>query len=217
MEYRGKTADQIISNKSLNHSSWHFHQAMAWIDLAKRSMKVGPLHYAAFEIRYGIEYLLFQLLILTRKELGESEYKECLGDPKKMKQLLKNEERPYQKLSRFTELAQSLVNNGPSLLFWDLAELFRYWGKASKYLHFVGAEIHTYQSEEWVISSIADLESIVEPIWEKTTQTLGIALFDPNRMQPQVKDIWLEYLSDKITDETVLFRLDLIKPFIGPK
>lgn len=217
MEFRGKTADQIISNKPLDNSSWHFLQAMSWIDLAKRSMMVGPLHYAAFELRYGIEYLLFQLLVMTRKELGESEYRKCLGDPKKMKQLLMNEGRPYQKLSRFTELANSLINNRPSLLYWDLSELFKYWGKASKYLHFVGAQIYTYRSEEWVISSIADLESIVEPIWKKTTQTLGVALYDPDRMQPQVKDIWLEYLNDKITDDTVLFRLDLIKPLIGPK
>ena len=41
--------------------------------MAKRTMSVGPLHYSAFELRYGIEYLLFELLTLTKAEITEDD------------------------------------------------------------------------------------------------------------------------------------------------
>lgn len=215
MNYKDKTADQIISNKLIDHSSWHFFQASSWLDLAKRTTYVGPLHYAAFELRYGIEYLLFQLLVLTKKELTESDYKECLGNPKKMSKMLKDHERPYKKLSRFTELANSLILNKPNILYWDLSELFKYWGTASEFLHFVGAQVRTYNSKEWNISAIAKIEGILEKIWGKINKTHGIGLFDPDLMKPQVRDIWFDYLNDKIKDENVINRLKLIAPLLA--
>src|SRR5437762_13601654 len=35
-----------------------FFQARSWLDYAKRASSPSAIHYAAFELRYGIEYLL---------------------------------------------------------------------------------------------------------------------------------------------------------------
>ena len=125
MDPEGKSANEIVANLRMDHSSWHFFQSKSWLDLTKRTLLPGPLHYAALELRYGIEYLLFELLILTRKEISEEEYKKCLGDPSAMHKMLKEEGRPYKKLARFTEIAMSLDSNPLNLKYWDLLDLFR--------------------------------------------------------------------------------------------
>src|SRR5579862_4936955 len=97
MDYTGRTPDQILYNRAFDDSSWHFFQARSWIDLAKRSSLPSAIHYAAFELRYGIEYLLFELLVIASESLSEREYQECLGQPKVMKKML-NAGVHYQKL-----------------------------------------------------------------------------------------------------------------------
>jgi hypothetical protein len=52
MKPEGRSADQILANPPVDHSSWHFFQAVSWADLAKRTQKPSALHYAAFELRY---------------------------------------------------------------------------------------------------------------------------------------------------------------------
>ncbi len=214
MEFQGKTADQIISCNRFSHSSWHFLQSKSWLDLAKRTMSVGPLHYSAFELRYGIEYLLFELLTLTKAEITEDDYQKCLGSPDEMNKMLKNFERPYKMLSRFTEIANSLILNKPKILYWDLSEIFKFWGIASEFLHFRGTHNRTYESEEWIISSIARIEGVIDDLWKKVTETEGIGLLNPDTMKPSVRDIWHDYLADKINDDSVRTRLDLIKPLL---
>src|SRR5210317_899583 len=146
MNPENKSANQIIKTERFDHSSWHFLQAKSWIDLAKRDQLPTILHYAAIELRYGIEYLLFELLILTKDDLTESEYQKCLRKPDKMKKMLENAETPYNKLSQFTKIAFKLTPNIPKLIFWDLNKLFLYWGIASEFLHFVGSQSNTYNS-----------------------------------------------------------------------
>ena len=68
----------------------NFFQALSWLDNAKRSQVPSAIHYAAFELRYGIEYLLFELLVLANKNLTQVEYERCLGDPNEMKRCLRH-------------------------------------------------------------------------------------------------------------------------------
>lgn len=212
MEPEGKSANDIVENTRLDHSSWHFFQSKSWLDLAKRTLLSGPLHYAALELRYGIEYLLFELLILTRKGISEDQYQKCLGKPNTMLKMLKDERRSYKKLARFTEIAMSLDPNAPKLKYWDLMELFEFWGISSEFLHFVGAHKRTHDSKEWMIKAISRIEEILNLIWDRSTNTYGIGLFDPEHMTQAVKPIWNEYINDKIDDEAVRIRLNLVKP-----
>ncbi len=209
---KGKSAEEILKYPRIDHSSWHFFQSKSWLDLATRTLHPSALHYSAFELRYGLEYLIFELLVLTRNKLQESEYKKCVGDPKKMKQLMSKSERPYVKLARFTEIAMGLDSSAPKLKFWTLTELFKSWGQASNYLHFLGAHNLTYQSDEWIISSIGTVESILDPIWDKATSSIGVGLFNLNEIAPIVKSIWEDYLAGKISEGDVRTRLDLVRP-----
>ena len=212
MNPEGKSADQIIKTKRFDHSSWHFLQAKSWLDLTKREQLPGTLHYAAIEFRYGIEYLLFELLVLTKEDLSESEYQKCLRKPDKMKKMLKNAEAPYNKLSRFSKIALKLTPNIPKLMFWDLNTLFQYGGIASEFLHFVGSQSYTYNSGNWLIKSVARIETPLEEVWQNVTQTAGIGLLQPKTMSPVTRDIWNDFRQGKITEDSVEFRLKTVQP-----
>jgi hypothetical protein len=212
MKPENKSANQIIKTKRFDHSSWHFLQAKSWLDLAKREQLPTILHYAAIEFRYGVEYLLFELLILTKDNLTELEYQKCLRKPDKMKKLLKNAEAPYNKLSIFSKIILKLTPDVPKFMFWDLNILFKYWGVASEFLHFVGSQRDTYDSPEWLIKSIARLEKPLEEIWQSVTQTAGIGLLKPSTLSPVAQGIWDDFLTGKITEESVEFRLQTVQP-----
>ena len=139
MNPEGRTADEIVANGKLDASSWHFFQAISWLDFAKRTQRATALHYAAFHLRYGIEYLLFELLVLASRGLEEEEYRKCLGNPHAMKKALRSSKFDYDKLAEFSRILLSLDPRAPKLCFWKLGDLFRYWGIASEFLHFVGA------------------------------------------------------------------------------
>ncbi len=210
----GKSADQIVSNPFVDHSSWHFFQSLSWLDLAKRTQKTSALHYAAFELRYGIEYLLFELLVLATGGLTEGEYQKCLGSPGKMKKMLRSEKVLYDRLFSFTQILLRLDPLSPRLRYWDLDELFCLWGKASELLHFVGAHSITYNDSQWFISALARLESIITEIWNKNLATMGIGVLRPGKMYPEVRRAWEIYSKGQLSDEELSTRMNLIRPIL---
>lgn len=155
----GLTAEQILANPLLHHSSRHFAQAASWLDYLLRTQKVSAIHYAAIELRYGIEYLLAELLVLNGKLITEAEYQECLGKDgfAGMKGKLGKAGAQYEKLAVFTMMVFS-VSSSPRFTVWNLAALSRSWGIASKYLHFRGSHTRTYADDKWLIPAIAELQ-----------------------------------------------------------
>jgi hypothetical protein len=212
MKPEGKNAEQILANQVCDHSSWHFFQAVSWIDFAKRSHNIPALHYAAFELRYGIEYLLFELLVLTSRGLKESEYRKCLGDPKAMKKALSSSKLQYEKLAEFTKILTGMDLRSPRLRFWKLDELFRYWGIASEFLHFVGAHSRTYASDAWFVKTIARLDGILTPIWKASTMTVGVGLLSRDHMQPEVFEAWQEFAAGNLKEEDLKVRMRIAQP-----
>ena len=128
VDWRGKSPNEILINPPQNHSSWHFFQARSWLDYATRENAPSAIHYAAFELRYGIEYLLFELLVLASESLSLEEYKQTIGSPQATKKLLASPPRNYAKLSEFAEVVVSVDPQAPPIQFWNLNDLFRYWG-----------------------------------------------------------------------------------------
>ena len=217
MDAFGKDPNAIFNNKPVDHSAWHFFQARAWIDYAKRSQLPSAIHYASFELRYGIEYLLFELLVLANDSLTELEYEKCLGDPKAMKKMLSTLGVNYHKLAEFTQALLSLTPEAPKLIFWSIDELFRFWGIASSYLHFVGAHSLTYGSKEWFIRAIAELKEVVEKIWKDITGTVGKGVFRPSKMQPEVHAAWVDFLSGSISKDKLILRMRIMKPVLDAR
>jgi hypothetical protein len=217
MDSAGKDPNAILTNAPEDHSSWHFFQARSWLDYAKRSQIPSTIHYAAFELRYGIEYLLFELLVLANDTLTVHEYERCLGDPKEMKKMLGTLGVNYHKLSEFTQALLSLTPGAPRLIFWSIDELFRFWGIASSYLHFVGAHILTYGSEVWFIKAIAELDSILEKLWKDINESIGKGVFRPSKMEPEVRAAWIDFQSGAINRDELILRMRILKPLLDAR
>jgi hypothetical protein len=217
MKPEGRSADQILANPHVDHSSWHFFQAVSWADLAKRTQRPSALHYAAFELRYGIEYLLFQLLVLSNRSLTEEEYQKCVGDPHTMKKMLQSSEVGYTKRVEFTRILLELDPRAPKLRFWKLEELFKNWGIASELLHFVGAQSRTYEDGQWFVKSLARLESVLNPVWTASTTTFGFGLLSKNEVEPEVQQAWEEFSAGTLKEEDLKIRMHIIQPILGAR
>ena len=212
MKPEGRTAEKILANEVLDHSSWHFFQAVSWLDFAKRTQRPAALHYAALELRLGIEYLLFELLVLTSRGLTEEDYRKCLGDPKAMKKALRSSKLDYDKLAEFTRILLTLDPRAPKLRFWKLDVLFQYWGIASELLHFVGAHSRTYASGTWFCKSLARVEGVLTPIWDASTTTVGFGLLSRGSMEPEVHQAWLEFSAGTLKEEDLKIRMRILQP-----
>ena len=217
MEPAGRNPNQILNNSIQDSFSWNIFQAISWLDYAKREQSPSAIHYAAFELRYGIEYLLFELLVLANESLSEVEYKKCIGDPKEMKKLLRTLGPTYSKLSEFSEVLMKIDPKTPEFRFWDINQLFRYWGTASRYLHFFGAQTLTYEDDSWVIKSIAEIERILQKLRKDLTETIGTAIMRPSGMAPEVHQAWVEFSTGALSIEDVRIRMNIALPILGKR
>ena len=209
-----RTADQILGNEFIPSSTWHIFQALSWIDLARRKQTASALLYAAIELRYGLEYLLFELLVVANPTLTEEEYKECIGNPKRIKQLLETTGKIYAKRVEFTKIILSLEPNAPNLRYWDLSELFRYWGVASGYLHFWGSHKRTHQDLNWLIKGIAELEEIAKVLFEHAQTTTGVGFLSLKEMPPEVNKAWDEFLAGTLSAVDLRLRMKILQPIL---
>jgi hypothetical protein len=213
----GHTADEIVANEVVDISTWHIFQAVSWLDYAKRERRPSALHYAAFELRYGIEYLLFELLVLSSRGLTEKEYRKCVGNPQAMRKALRSSKLEYDKLVEFTQILWSLTPDAPKLRFWKLKELSRYWGIASELLHFVGAHSRTYASTTWFNRTLARLETVILPIWEDSQATRGFGLLVKELMEPEVHAAWLEFSKGTLKEGDLKIRMQIIQPALAAR
>ncbi len=214
------TADKITQNniqpKVLDGYSFHFFQCKSWLDLAKRTNGACAVRYAAFELRYGIEYLLFELLVLTSESLGKEEYEACIGNAGDIKKKLGKKGTDYEKLSEFTDILLKIAS-GPRVQCWKIDDLFESWGIASSFLHFDGIHSLTYLDKDWITQSINKLTSAIEPIWRAITETQGVAIFKPSKMQPDVFKTWEEFKSGAISRDDLIVRMKLRFPITDLK
>jgi hypothetical protein len=245
MKPEGRTANEIVANKmpdafsghfiqpdsfkdSVSRSRrvsvqlsvipwWNFFQAVSWLDLAKRTQSAMALHYAAFHLRYGIEYLLFELLVLTKRGLTEQEYQKCLGDPKAMKKALRSSKPNYDKRAEFTRILHSLTPRAPKLHFWKLNDLFHCWGIASEFLHFVGAYSDTYASGAWIRERLARLEGALAPTWETSKTTSGLGLIREDDVEPEVRQAWLAFAAGTLKEEDLKTKMRDAMPILAKR
>jgi hypothetical protein len=216
----GKTAEQIANfrlGSELKHSAYHFFQAVSWLDLAKRSTNPALIPHAAIELRYGIEYLLFELLVISSEALTKEEYEDCIGSAKDMKRLLGERNRNYEKNAEFAEVIYELVAPSTRIHRWNITSLFKLWDRASHYLHFVGAHSKTHLDQSWLTQSIADLERTIEPIWRSITESHGMGAMPPSGMVSLVKAAWEDFAAGKLSREDLILRLKIAFPTGGPQ
>ena len=213
-DWRGKSPNEILTKSPEDRSSWHFFQARSWLDYATRENAPSAIHYAAFELRYGLEYLLFELLLLASESLTLREYRKAIGNPKETKKMLKSPARDYVKLTEFTKIVVSVDSDAPPLQFWNLDDLFRHWGVASEFLHFLGPHSANYSEIDWTAKAIGRLDSVLSSIWSAMTDTIGNAMMRPSQMPPEVHQAWAEFKDGTLAKDDLTRRLMIMQPIL---
>jgi hypothetical protein len=209
--HKGKTATDIIK-LSIFESIGYFHRAVSWLDLFERSNSWPTLLYACIEGRYGIEYLLFEELVLgTGLTLSRQDYERCVKEPTSLKKLINKIIPNYKKLKQFTEAVAHFMPELPPIISWEPNDLMRSWGELSSLLHWCGNRLETVENEECKKEALKKAKAVLLPIWEKINSGRS-ACMTPENMKPKVHKIWLQFKEDKIDIESVEDQLKLLDP-----
>jgi hypothetical protein len=202
-EYRGRTPEQIISERVHFDSAGYMYRALSWLDVAKQGRNVCALQYAAHDSRQSIEQLFFEELVLcVGTQLDRSKYEKCKENSTKLHKIIRRLNPEYKKLGQFTQAIISILPQSPPLIIWDHKKLLRYWGNISGYLHWPGEPAETIESTEWFQKGIEAVEEAGNYIWEKN-QAGFTGIMMPQNMQPEIRDCWERFRAGEIDLDSV--------------
>jgi hypothetical protein len=209
VDFRDKSADQILESKRCLAGDYLF-RSMAWIDYHKRNRSYPPLLYACVEARQGIEYILFDILVVsTGGNITIDDYKKCIKNNKFVKTIKKLSPN-YERLQKFTKVITSIQNEPPNLIYWEVNELIKVWQFLSTYLHWFGVRSDSTENHQKLDTIFNELQSKIVPLWDKyCSGDLGLMRVDG--MHPKVFQIWKNYSSDIIDIDTVKLELSVLK------
>lgn len=187
-EYRGRTLEQIITERVHFDSVGYAYRALSWLDVAKRERNVCALQYAAHDARQAMEQLLFEEIVLSvGTQLDRKEYEKCKGNSTKLHKIVRRLNPDYNKLALFTQAIITIYPQSPPLIIWDHRVLLRHWGTVSSYLHWAGEPVETVESTEWINKGIKIVEKAAMHIWENNEKGFtGIMM--PQNMQPEIRE-----------------------------
>jgi hypothetical protein len=209
-----RTPEEIVGCDRAFDSRWHFWQALSWIDYAKRKTNIAALQYAALELRFGIEQLWFDMIIVAvGGKLELREYSRCKGDSTTMYKILDRLSPDHAKLVRFSNIAASLDPHAPQLVEWDIRRLKRLHGEVSSYLHFLGHPAESTDSSRWFVEALTLLETGANSVWRHltTARTGQLRISD---VPPEVKDAWEGFRDGQLSEDDVRTRLQLAQPVL---
>jgi len=186
----GRSADEIIGEKVYYDSVGYLYRAVSWLDHFERTPRFTTLLYACIEARMGVEYLLFEeLVISTGVKLSREDYERCLKNRNSFSKLIRQLSPDHRKAQEFTCAVTELEPAVPKLVYWDPRELEKAWGKLSKYVHWVGARTETTDDSNWLDRTGASVRDVLMPIWQKIISGQS-GLLHPSEMKPQVYEAW---------------------------
>lgn len=197
-EYRGRTLEQIISERVYFDSVGYAYRALSWLDVAKRTRNVCALQYAAHDTRQAIEQLFFEEIVLSvGTQLDRKEYEKCKGNSTKLHKIIRRLNPDYNKLSQFTKAIISTFPQSPPFIIWDHKVLIRLWGTVSGYLHWAGEPAEIYESTEWIDKAIEAVEKAANHIWQKNESGIT-GIMTPQNMQPEIRDCWDRFRAGEV-------------------
>ena len=215
--HTSRTPEQIVSEKIYFDSAGYLYRAMSWIDHFERNDHFVSLLYACIEARYGIEYLIFEeIIISTGADLSMEEYDKCLKSPTKLYNALKRISPDYERLQGFAKIIVSLEPSFPKTIQWQPKKLLKAWGAISNYLHWCGSKNNTTEVKKWRMDAGVKVRGIVEPIWVKISSGQS-AIMHPKDMHPEIIELWELYKNDSINAESVKIRMQILKPLLQYK
>lgn len=205
--YKGRSAEEILSDRVYFDSVGYFYRAMSWIDYYDRHKTFTSMIYACTDARLGIEHLMFEeLVLLTNQKLSEDVYKKCTRETNKFLKMIKTLNPEHEKLNLFAKVLTELEPDAPKLIFWDLSEMSKYWGKYSHYLHWFGSQDRTTDDRSWVDGAANEISEITEKIWVKIASG-SRGIMPVSEMTPETKATWEDYKNGKINYSDIKTRL----------
>ncbi len=209
---RNRTAEEITGENLYFDSVGYLYRAVSWLDHFERTPRFTSLLYACIEGRMGIEYLLFEeLVISTGAKLSREDYGRCLKNRKSFAKLIRQLSPDHEKAQQFTHAILEIEPGAPTLVFWSPRELEKVWGKLSKYVHWTGARTETTEDPDWRKRVAQDVKEVLLPIWENMSSGQS-GLLHPTNMKSHVREVWDDFKNDSIDINSVKVRLQLIRP-----
>lgn len=213
----GRSPEAIIKEHPYLDSVGYLYRAMSWLNYFERIDHFPALLYACIEGRYGIEYLLFEEIIIgTGAQLSREDYESCLREPTKLAKIINRLVPDYEKLQQFTSAIVADEPRLPKLVHWEPRSLMKSWGVLSEYLHWFGAKNETTEISEWRSKSHSNVKKTLDPIWNKIT-TGQRGLMCPNDMAPEIQEIWNDFKNEKVDLEGAKIRMNILKPMLIAK
>jgi hypothetical protein len=207
----GKSGDEIVAIKYFD-SAGYFFKSMAWLDHFDRSKNFSSLAYACADARHGIEYLLFEeLVVSTGAALSEADYERCLKERKNFIKMIAELSPDYGLLQKFTRILISSEPASPKQIEWDHKALMKAWGILSNHLHWAGVRGRTTENPAWLKTSHEKIKKTVTPLWINITSGQSV-MMHPKDMHPIVREIWVKYRAGDIDEAGVRFQLKYLKP-----
>ncbi len=217
-DFRGRTADQIVHEPFIADSAWHVHAALSWIDYVKRTSAAIALHYSGLHLRLSVEHLWFQIFFASRGAmLSVDEYRKAIKNATKLYKLIDSLAPDYRKFAEFDQIVLSVDSQAhPPTVVWDIERLKRIHGECSdRLLHFQGVSDEDYLSDKWMIQHLAFLEDSAVWIWSTMRFRGNLVVYRPEGLTHQTQLIWESFRKDEIDEESVRYRLEIIRPLLG--
>lgn len=213
----GRSPEEIISQNSHFDSLGYLYRAVSWLDYFQRTDHFPALLYACIEGRFGIEYLLFEELVIgTGANLSRGDYEKCLKERTKLSKAIDRLIPDYEKLQQFTSALVALEPRLPKLIYWQPRQLMKSWGDLSEYLHWLGARNETTELASWRAKAYEDAKKTLMPIWEKITSGQS-GFMHPDNMKSEIREVWLDFKSEETDLEGAKIRMNILKPMLLEK
>jgi len=217
LSHFNRNPEEIITKNSYLDSMGYLYRAMSWLDYFDRIDHFPALLYSSIEGRFGIEYLLFEELVIgTGANLSRIDYEKCLRERTKLSKAIDRLIPDYKKLQQFTSALASLEPRIPKLIYWEPKKLMKSWGTLSNYVHWCGAKIETTEVTSWRRSAYTEIKDSLVPIWEKITSGQS-GFMHPDNMNPEIREIWLDFRNGIIDLDGAKIRMNILKPLLLTK
>ena len=213
LNHTSRTPEDIVSKDIHFDSVGYLYRAMSWLDYFERNDQFTALIYACIEARHGIEYLIFEeIVISTGANLSQEDYEKCLNNPTNLYKALIQISPDYEKLKEFAQIIVSLNPEYPGIIQWEPKELIKSWGKISKYLHWCGSKSETTELSSWRANAGVEVRGEIEPIWVKITSGPSGSMH-PKDMHPEILELWNQFKCGNIDTEGTRIRMQILKPY----
>jgi hypothetical protein len=181
--------------------------------LAERRTSSNLLIFACVEARNAIEQLWFEILVVLRS--GEITLKFVERIRRRRDGFLaaiREAEPNYRKLARFSMLCMRLDSQRPvDIIPWDLRRLKKWWHALSEHCHAQAEPMTTLSNPIWFTEGLGLVREVFGYFREQMSQG-ATGIMRVGAMIPVVKDIWEDFVADKIDVERVLIRLQIVRP-----